>query len=109
MGLTQAVYLLSARFPRAELYGMTAQIRRAAVSVPCNIAEGNGRLHRGEYIHHLSIARGSLRELATLAELSGLLGYVREADLKEVDQLTDTTGRMLTRMINTLSRKKLDG
>ena len=90
-------------FPREETYGLTSQIRRAAVSVPSNIAEGNGRIHRAEYIHHVSIARGSLREVETLAEIAFGLDYVSEEELAMFRELLDHGGRMLTRLLKKLN------
>jgi four helix bundle protein len=69
MDLVVDVYRLTQEFPRSELYGLTGQTRRAASSVPANIAEGNGRLYRKEYAHHVSIARGSIAELSTCLEV----------------------------------------
>jgi four helix bundle protein len=91
MDLVIESYRVSRLLPKAELFGLTAQIQRAAVSVPANIAEGHGREHLGDYIHHLSIAGGSLMELEThllivtrlyipMEELTQALGMVREVD-----------------------------
>lgn len=93
---------ISRGFPREEMYGLTSQIRRAAVSVPSNIAEGNGRRHRAEYAHHVSIARGSLREVETLAEIAYGLTYMREEELALFRELPDHVGRMLTRRLKGL-------
>ena len=79
--LAKLCYMLTKSFPKDERFGMTSQIRRAAASIPANIAEGNARAHTKEYLHHLSIARGSLAELETHL----LLGY--EVDLLEGDRL----------------------
>ena len=75
MELARECYRLTEDFPKAERFGLTAQIRRAAVSVPANIAEGCGRSSRGELRQFLSIARGSLKELETLLELATDLGF----------------------------------
>ena len=100
--LALRTYRLSARFPREETYGLTSQIRRAAVSIPANIVEGNGRSHRREYANHVSIARGSLREVETLAEIACGLGYVQKEELAEFRELLDHVGRMLTRLVKRL-------
>jgi len=73
MQLTVAIYRLSQKFPREEIYGLTSQIRRSAVSVPSNIAEGHGRLNSGEYRQFLGIARGSNFELQTQLEIARAL------------------------------------
>jgi four helix bundle protein len=105
MELAHCAYSVTKRFPAPERYGLTAQLRRSAVSVPANIAEGNGRLHRREYIYHLSVARGSLREVSTLLELSKRFGYLGEAEVATAEDLIDHTGRMLTLLIKSLQRK----
>ena len=76
MDLVEDVYLLTQAFPREELSGLTSQIRRAAVSIPSNIAEGQGRGVGGEFAHHLRIANGSRQELETQILIGVRLGYV---------------------------------
>ncbi|MGH2426102.1 MAG: four helix bundle protein [bacterium] len=76
IGLSEQIYLVTREFPRSEVFGLTSQLRRSAVSVPANIAEGSGRYHTREYIHFLYMARGSLFELFTLLEISRRLGYI---------------------------------
>ena len=102
MVLAEHIYAFTSRFPVAERYGLTSQLRRAAVSVCANIAEGNGRAYRREYVHHVSIARGSLREVSTLIELAGRLAYVRPADVSKAEEMGEQIGRMLTRLIKSL-------
>jgi four helix bundle protein len=94
--LTIEVYRLGKKFPPIERYGLLKQTLRAAASVPANIAEGHGRIHRGDYHHHISMARGSLMELDTHLEIAKRLGYVNDADLTESAEKIDHLGRMLT-------------
>jgi four helix bundle protein len=100
--LALRTYRRSRCFPREETYGLHSQIRRAAVSVPANIAEGNGRMHRREYSNHVSMARGSLREVETLAEIAYGLKYIANEELAEFRELLDHVGRMLTRLLKRL-------
>ena len=79
-----------------------SQVRRASVSVPANIAEGHARTHRGDYVRHLSIARGSTAELQTLLDLCERLGFATPDDLQPVRELTDRVARLLTRQILSL-------
>ncbi|HEX5436180.1 MAG TPA: four helix bundle protein [Gemmatimonadaceae bacterium] len=90
---------LARQLPEHERYTLASQLRRAAVSIPANIAEGNGRVHRGDYLHHLSIARGSLLELDTHLELALRLNYVCERDVDGARRLLDQVSRMLNRLI----------
>jgi four helix bundle protein len=71
-----ASYKLATVFPKAELYTLSAQLKRAAISIPANIAEGHGRMHLGDYMHHLSFARGSIMELETHVLLGQHLGFI---------------------------------
>ncbi len=93
--LAVAIYALTKRFPREEIYGLVSQIRRAAASVPANIAEGAARISSREYLHFLSIARGSLTELRYYLHLGKRLGYILDERYREVDGLADETARVL--------------
>lgn len=84
MKIAKAVYVVSARFPAIENYGLIAQIRRSAVSVPSNIAEGAGRNSDKQFLNFISIAVGSAYELETQLLLSVDLGYVGEDDIKDI-------------------------
>ncbi len=80
MTLVRDIYLQTRNFPKEELFGLTSQIRRAAVSIPSNIAEGQGRLSKREFKQFLAIARGSLLELETQLLIVKGLGYTNHAD-----------------------------
>ncbi|NLF58104.1 MAG: four helix bundle protein [Candidatus Hydrogenedens sp.] len=101
-----SVYEVTAEFPAQEKYGLASQTQRAAVSVPANIAEGYGRVHRGDYVHHLSIARGSLAELETHVTIAARLGFIQRDKALNLWNMTQETGRMLTSMILSLQGKK---
>jgi four helix bundle protein len=81
MDIVESVYRVTQSFPKQELYGLTSQLRRAAVSIPANIAEGNSRQHIKEYLNFLSIAQGSVAELETEIEIAGRLKYLAPARL----------------------------
>jgi four helix bundle protein len=102
MDLVTECYRLSDRFPRCEDFGLRLQLRRAAVSVPANIAEGRGRTGIGEYLHHLSIAHGSLKELETHLEIGQRLGYLAPEVLADVQKRLDEVGRLLGGLIRKL-------
>ena len=95
-------YEVGRHLPPDEKFGLTAQIRRAAVSIPANIAEGHGRNSRGDYRHHVCMAAGSLRELETLLTIISELKYVDDRSLSTVRRLCEELGRMLTRLIKRL-------
>jgi four helix bundle protein len=102
MLLTKAIYRHSAGFPKTEVYGLTNQMRRAAVSVPSNIAEGHGRLSDGSLRVFLGQARGSLFELETQIELACDLTYLQANAAKELQELCREVGRMLNGLIGVL-------
>ena len=102
MDLVEMVYLLTQRFPKEELYGLTSQIRRAVVSIPSNIAEGEGRNSPNEFVRFLSIAYGSLREVETQLLIAVRLKYLAQEDIAEAHHLCDETGRILNGLMNKL-------
>jgi len=85
MDLVPQVYMVASLLPPRERFGLMDQMRRAAVSVPSNIAEGQARRHTKEFVHHLSIARGSLAELQTLLLVAERLGYLGREKLAPVE------------------------
>jgi four helix bundle protein len=106
MDLVVDCYRLSGRLPQTEIYGLTSQIRRAAISIPANIAEGHGRKTLGEYIQHLSIANGSLKELETHLIIAGRLNYAGESDISPMLEACEEIGRMLAGLIQKLRQKR---
>jgi len=102
MDLVESIYALTRHFPDEERYGLTSQIRRAAVSIPSNIAEGYGRVHRGDYVRFLSNARGSLCEVETQLLLSVRLGYRPREEMVPIWQQTQQVGKLLSGLIRSL-------
>jgi len=105
MDLAEMCYRASRRFPKEELYGAVTQIRRSAASVPTNIAEGNGREGRGEYIQFLRIAQGSLKELETHILLSQRVELITQQDAKPMLEKAEVVGKMLRALIRSLQNK----
>ena len=103
MQMTVKIYRLSEGFPKAELYGLTSQLRRAAVSVASNIAEGYGRGSRGEYRQFLSIARGSVFEVQTQLIIVRELAYATPKSLAEAEELSEQVSKMLAAILKKLS------
>ena len=90
-----AIYRQTTSFPREELYGLTSQLRRAAVSIPSNIAEGQGRRSPREFVNFLSIAYGSVREVETQVEIARRLGYLASEDASRLVDQMDEVGRLI--------------
>jgi four helix bundle protein len=99
------VYRLSEKFPQWEIYGLSSQVRRAAVSIPSNIAEGHSRGQTKDLLRFLSMARGSIAELETQLNIAERLGYVQKADLTRIAQMLDEEGRMLAGLRRSLRTK----
>jgi four helix bundle protein len=102
MELTVAVYRLTQKFPREEAYGLTSQTRRSAVSIPSNIAEGQGRLNTGEFRQFLGVARGSNCELQTQLEIARALGLGDSKQIDEAEALSHEVGKMLFAILASL-------
>ncbi len=103
--LAVACYRLTERFPRQEMYGLVGQIRRSAVSVPANMAEGQGREHLGDYLRFLSAAKGSLMELETHAIIAERLEYLSPAEAQQALSVAADIGRMLSGLIARLKSR----
>ena len=106
MDLAVECYRATEGFPAPEKYGLASQIQRAAVSIPANIAEGHARLHRKEFEHHLSIARGSLAELETHLEIASSLGYLTAGQAASLADGAGQVGRMLNGLLASLRKKR---
>ena len=104
--LVVEVYQLARKFPPVEKFGLTSQVCRSAVSIPANIAEGYGRTHRGDYLHHLSIARGSLMEVETHLTLAARLKLVDRDQVLPSWGLSQQVGQLLTRLIKSLDKRR---
>jgi four helix bundle protein len=94
-GLALEVYALTSRFPSTERFGLANQLRRSAISVPSNIAEGTGRLSKGEFAHFLNIASGSANELHYQVRVSTDLGYLCRGDGERLRDRVESVRRML--------------
>ena len=99
MELVKEIYTLTKKLPKEETYGLCDQMRRAAVSIPSNIAEGNGRKSLTDYARFLDIARGSEYELETQLQICVMLGYLTEKDTEKAFDLITQIGKMLHTMI----------
>jgi four helix bundle protein len=103
--LVTDVYRLTQKFLKNEMYGLTSQIRRAAVSIPSNIAEGQGRLSRGEFKQFLGHARGSIFELESQVLIARNLDYLAPANADFLLDRTDELGRILNGLLKSLERE----
>jgi len=106
MELVTDCYKATESFPKSETYGLSSQLQRAAVSIPANIAEGQGRHHLKDYSHHLSIAHGSLLEFETLLEIAARLGYMPADRLANLREKTTGIGKMLNGLMASLRRPR---
>jgi four helix bundle protein len=105
MSLVTEIYKISATFPSEERFGLSSQARRAAVSIPSNIAEGHGRKATGAYLNHLSIAYGSLMELETQIQIAARLDFITTDSSSRLLTQMDEIGKMLTGLRKSLAEK----
>ncbi len=105
MDLVDNVYSITKNFPKEEIYGLTNQIRRAAVSVPSNIAEGAGRNSDAQFTNFLSYSNGSTLELETQLIISNRQGFLNESDLIEITKLIEDIQKMNYKLQNKLNGK----
>jgi four helix bundle protein len=105
MTLAESVYKTTQQLPREERYGLVSQMRRAAVSIPSNIAEGEGRGSDGQLLHGLTLSYGSLRELETQLLLSRRLRFLNETDTRAVLDQCDEVGRILNGLMRTVRNR----
>jgi four helix bundle protein len=105
MDLAVEIYRVTRKLPESERFGLTAQLRGAAVSVPSNTAEGAGRAHTGDYRRHLSIALGSLAECETQLTLATRVQLLSEPDIEPAWALAQDAGRLIRRLDQSLSRR----
>lgn len=105
MQLVTAIYKITEKFPKSEIFGLTSQMRRAAVSIPANLAEGYARKHRAEYLQFVRIAFGSGAELETHLDIAKNLGYVDQKDTTEAEALLGEVMRMLNKFSSSLVAK----
>lgn len=103
--LVEKIYIVTAQFPKEEVYGLTSQIRRAAVSIPSNIAEGHTRDSLKEYLHFLSIASASLAEVETQLTISKRLNICNAETIEPIEDLADKTLKMLRNLQRALREK----
>lgn len=108
MEIAKMVYRVTKNFPKEEMFGLTSQMRRAAVSIPSNVAEGQGRLSDKAFSLFLGHARGSLFELETQAELAESFGYLNKNQFDELLASTNELGRMLNGLLNSMKDAKID-
>lgn len=108
MDLVAACHGATKRFPASERFGLTQEIQQAAIAIPANIAAGYGLRGKGEYLHHLTIAKGSLARLETLVLVAHDLKLAPDTTAQEIATIADEVGRMLYGLMQKLAAKQLD-
>ncbi|MCR4266005.1 four helix bundle protein [Nitratireductor sp. ZSWI3] len=108
MDIAVDIYTITRTFPRDEMFGMTSQMRRAATSIPANIAEGFGRAQRKVFVQFLRVAQGSLKELETHTLLAARVGLLNEGQTRGLEARYEKLGKMLVSFIRSLERGRGD-
>jgi four helix bundle protein len=107
MQVVKEIYQLTNKYPKEELYSLTSQTRRAAISIPCNIAEGMGRQYKKDTLQFLHIARGSIYEVETLLNITILAEIMNREDINRVFPLLEKNVQVLNGLINYLKKSEL--
>ncbi|MEO7394819.1 MAG: four helix bundle protein [Chitinophagaceae bacterium] len=107
MELVKEIYLTTKTFPKEELYALTSQTKRAAVSVPCNIAEGTGRNYKKNTIQFLHISRGSLYDLETLLNIAVMVEIIQENTFNKISAIIDKCMQLLNGLIRYYEKSNL--
>jgi len=105
--LAFSIYKTTKHFPKEEMWGLTSQMRRSAISVPANIVEGSVRNHKKEYVQFLYTALGSLAELGYYVDFSSRIGYLNDTELKDLSGLHEQTSKTLRALINYIEKSKV--
>ena len=105
MDLVTSIYRVTSAFPKDEQFGLTSQVRRAAVSIPSNIAEGQGRLSEKEFRFFLGQARGSLMQVETQLQIAENLGYFREDNIDKLLESCAEVGRILNGLLASVAKQ----
>lgn len=105
MNIVVECYKITKSFPQSEMYGLSSQLQRAAVSIPANIAEGRERQHKKEFLQHIAIAYGSIAELETHIQIAERLNYLDSDQAKYILDQTSEVGRMLNGLRNSIAKK----
>ena len=105
MELVKTVYILTKKFPKEELYGLTSQVRRSAVSIPANIAEGLGRQYKKDTLQFLHISRGSIYELETLLNIAVEVEVIETDDFNGIMNILERSLKVLNGLINSLENR----
>jgi four helix bundle protein len=107
MDLVVRCYQITNNFPRNEIYGLTSQLQRAAISIPANIAEGRERKYSKEFIQFLSIAYSSLAEVETHIQIAQRLNYINSIETEKLLEQTSEIGRMINGLRNSIEKRKV--